>query len=169
LGVVTGRKEKSPDESEVSEDSNPEDGLLTMLKRVFSADQDQILPHQPTEAEEFESDPHQVEAETGPEPESRQQPVAPKPPTISPISEPRRNVSSAEIEDMILNALLAMPNAPKDGMTVTVYGYNPWNAMVTIAPGLASSATVKAIRGLLARIVDEMRDKIQIEIPGERE
>jgi hypothetical protein len=136
-----------------------------MLKRVFSTDQDQILPSQPTEVEEIESDPQQVEAETAPEPEPERQPAAPKPYTISPIPEPRRHVSSGEIQDMILNALLAMPNAPKEGMTVTVYGYNPWNAMVTVAPGSATSATVKTIRGLLGRIVDEMRNKIQIEIP----
>jgi hypothetical protein len=145
----------------VSEDSDPEAGLLTMLKRVFSTDQD--LPSPPTEVEEIESDPQQVEAETAPEPE--QQPAASKPSTISQNPEPRRSLSSVEIQDMILNALLAMPNAPKEGMTVTVYGYNPWNAMVTVAPGSATGATVKTIRGLLGRIVDEMRDKIQIEIP----
>jgi hypothetical protein len=94
FGVVTRRtrldKANSPDENEVSEDSDPEDGLLTMLKRVFSADQDQVLPSQPTEVEEIESDPQQVEAETAPEPEPEPQPAPPKPSTISPIPEPKR-------------------------------------------------------------------------------
>ena len=58
-----------------------------------------------------------------------------------------------------------IPDAPKEGMIVTVYGYSPWNAMVTFAPGTTNTAIAKAFRGLLGRIVEEMRDKIQIEIP----
>jgi len=28
-------------------------------------------------------------------------------------------------------------------MTITVYGYNPWNAMVTVTPGAATGATIR--------------------------
>jgi hypothetical protein len=147
----------------VSEDSDPEDGLLTMLKRAVFPGQDQILPLQPMEVEEIEADPQQVESETAPD----REPAALELSTISPIPEPRKNRSSVEIQDMILNALLAIPDAPKEGMTVTVYGYSPWNAMVTFAPGTTSTVIAKAIRGLLGRIVEEMRDKIQIEIPND--
>ena len=151
----------------MSDNGEPDDGFLTILKRVFSADQDQILPSQPAEVEEIESDPQPVKpvkAETALEPEPERRPPAPQPSTISPTSESRRRVSSVEIQEMILNALMAIPNAPK-GMTVTVYGYNPWNAMVTVAPGSANGATVRTIRGLLDRIVEESRNKIQIDIP----
>ena len=149
----------------MSEDNDPEDGLLTMLKRVVFTGQDQILPLQPAEVEELESDRQQVEFETAPEPEPGQKPAALELSTISPIPEPRKNRSSVEIQDMILNALLAIPDAPKEGMIVTVYGYSPWNAMVTFAPGTTTTVIAKAIRGLLGRIVEELRDKIQIEIP----
>ena len=47
-----------------------------------------------------------------------------------------------------------IPDAPKEGMIVTVYGYSPWNAMVTFAPGTTTTAIAKAIRGLLGRIVE---------------
>jgi hypothetical protein len=50
-------------------------------------------------------------------------------------------------------------------MTLTVYGYNPWNAMVTFAPDSATAATAKTVRSVLGRIVDELRDKIEIEVP----
>jgi hypothetical protein len=147
----------------VSEDSDPEDGLLTMLKRVVLRSEDQILPSQPTEVEEIESDLQQVESETALEPEL--EPQLTELSTNSPIPETRKNRSSVEIQDMILNALLAIPDAPKEGMTVTVYGYSPWNAMVTFAPGTTTTAIAKAIREFLGRLVEEMRDKIQIDIP----
>jgi hypothetical protein len=50
-------------------------------------------------------------------------------------------------------------------MTITVYGYTPWNAMVTFAPGSVNSATASTIRSMLQRIVERLREQIEIEIP----
>ena len=149
----------------MSEDNEPDDGLLAMLNRVVSTEQDQIRLSQPREVAEIKSDPRQDESVTAPEPELDREPAMLEQSTMSPIPETRKNRSSVQIQDVILNALLAIPDAPKEGMTVTVYGYSPWNAMVTFAPGTTTTVIAKAIRGLLARIVEEMRDKIQIEIP----
>jgi hypothetical protein len=55
---------------------------------------------------------------------------------------------------LILKALEAIPDAPTVGMAFTVYGYNSWNA-----------ATATAIRISLGRVVEQLRDKIEIEIP----
>jgi hypothetical protein len=145
----------------VSENNESADGLLAMLKRVVLKNQDQIIPVQRLEGADIESEPQQVEAEPPPEPE----PPAPEISAINPITETRKTRSSAEIQHIILTALLAIPDASKDGMSVTVYGYNPWNAMVTFAPGSATTATAKAIQGLLGRIVDQLRHQIEIEIP----
>jgi hypothetical protein len=149
----------------VSKDNDSEDGLLAMLKRVILTGQDQILPAHLPEAGNIESDPKQFEPETAQEQEPERQPAPLALSTISPITETRQKRSSVEIQDIILNALVAIPDAPKEGMTVTVYGYSPWNAMVTFAPGSATTATAKTIRGLLGRFVERMRDKIQINIP----
>jgi hypothetical protein len=35
---------------------------------------------------------------------------------------------------IILNALRAIEGVPERGLVVTVYGTNPWNAMLTIKP-----------------------------------
>jgi hypothetical protein len=73
---------------------------------------------------------------------------------INSFKQTKQKCSSTELQDLILKTLEAIPDAPTVGMTVTVYGYNPWNA-----------ATATAIRISLGRVVEQLRDKIEIEIP----
>ena len=42
--------------------------------------------------------------------------------------------SAEALAAIILNALRTLDGSPKDGFAVTVYGANPWNAMLTITP-----------------------------------
>jgi hypothetical protein len=42
--------------------------------------------------------------------------------------------SPSEIVDMIVSELRAFDDVPKRGFAITVYGANPWNAMLTIGP-----------------------------------
>jgi hypothetical protein len=42
--------------------------------------------------------------------------------------------SAEELAAIILNALRTLDGSPNDGFAVTVYGANPWNAMLTITP-----------------------------------
>jgi hypothetical protein len=42
--------------------------------------------------------------------------------------------TTSEMADIILNALRTVDGVPKRGFAVTVYGANPWNAMLTIKP-----------------------------------
>jgi hypothetical protein len=46
----------------------------------------------------------------------------------------RQSRTAAEMADIILNALRAIDGVPERGFAVTVYGTNPWNAMLTINP-----------------------------------
>jgi hypothetical protein len=48
--------------------------------------------------------------------------------------ERRQFRSPSEIVDMIVSELQAFDEAPNRGFTITVYGANPWNAMLTIGP-----------------------------------
>ena len=45
-----------------------------------------------------------------------------------------RTRTSAEMEQIILRALRAIDGCPKRGLEITVYGSNPWNAMLRITP-----------------------------------
>jgi hypothetical protein len=42
--------------------------------------------------------------------------------------------TATEMADIILDALRAVDGVPERGFVVTVYGANPWNAMLTINP-----------------------------------
>jgi hypothetical protein len=42
--------------------------------------------------------------------------------------------SAEELAAIILNALRTLDGSPNEGFAVTVYGANPWNAMLTITP-----------------------------------
>jgi hypothetical protein len=46
----------------------------------------------------------------------------------------RQLQSATEMSNKILNALRRLNGVPDDGFVVTVYGSNPWNAMLTITP-----------------------------------
>jgi hypothetical protein len=76
-----------------------------------------------------------IEPETEPvvklaEPVDESEPEAA--PAIS--NELMRARSAEELAAIILNALRTLDGSPKDGFAVTVYGANPWNAMLTITP-----------------------------------
>jgi hypothetical protein len=48
--------------------------------------------------------------------------------------EGRQFRTAAEMADIILEALRTIEGVPERGFIVTVYGMNPWNAMLTIKP-----------------------------------
>jgi hypothetical protein len=50
------------------------------------------------------------------------------------FNELTRARSAEELAAIILNALRTLDGSPKNGFAVTVYGANPWNAMLTITP-----------------------------------
>lgn len=64
-----------------------------------------------------------------------------------------------EMATIILNGLRTLDGAPRRGFVVTVYGYNPWNAMLTIKPEAASIANpalwYARVREMAARLREE--------------
>ena len=82
---------------------------------------------------------------------SKESPPPPKPAKSLPIAEAkeaelpapqveatnkdgRQFRTATEMAGIILNALRAIEGVPERGLVVTVYGTNPWNAMLTIKP-----------------------------------
>jgi hypothetical protein len=60
------------------------------------------------------------------------QPPAPREKTAN--KDGRQFRTATEMADIILNALRTIEGVPERGFVVTVYGTNPWNAMLTIKP-----------------------------------
>lgn len=59
---------------------------------------------------------------------------APTQPSLEPeiFVEARQGRTSAQLADIILCALHSIEGCPKQGFEITVYGSNPWNAMLRI-------------------------------------
>jgi hypothetical protein len=140
--------------------SKPDDGLIAFLKRAIVPGSDQILP-----SEEAES-PDAVElSDVVAQIASPDLPLNVADSDTIGLKQFRKTLSPPELQELILTALMALPEVPKRGMSVTVYGFYPWNAMVTFAPGSTTAAKAKTIRQLLPGVVDQLRKEIQIEIP----
>jgi hypothetical protein len=63
-----------------------------------------------------------------------------------------------EIESMILDMLRPIDRCPERGFTITVYGSNPWNAMLTIrpeaGPGIDRSLWASRVQEIGVRLRD---------------
>lgn len=103
--------------------------------------------------------------------------AAPNPPTVTPpalpaapqaeapidVSEPERTESesrrksAADLQSIILRALQTLDGAPKTGFVVTIYGGNPWNAMLTIKPEAGRIADPALWRGRVREMAVRLR------------
>ncbi|WP_425908961.1 hypothetical protein [Nitrobacter sp. TKz-YC02] len=109
-------------------------GLMALIQNVLGTRHNAPLP----EAELPEDNPGASSESLGAE--TSQQPEAEGPveetaatPPDQPESYDRRKTAD-ELAGIILKALQTLDGAPARGFVVTVYGGNPWNAMLTIKP-----------------------------------
>jgi hypothetical protein len=100
-------------------------------------------------------------------------PKSPEPQVASPIMlrgldqqppDTRTTLSATKIQDLLLQGLANIPAFPARGVTVTVYGSQPWNAMLNFAPGFTSSQDAVALRNALTEIVQSLRKTIDVEV-----
>lgn len=156
----------------LTEAEKPGDGLLALIKKAMNPKQEEA-PKENSDLSETENEASKLAAESIREPHSPRpvEPVDEPEPAFAPVqeitvatSQPRK-LTAGELQGLILDALIQIPDAPKRGMAVTVYGYHPWNAMVSFAPGSTRSSTAATIRSALIRVVDEMRSRVDIEMP----
>jgi len=75
-----------------------------------------------------------VLAEPAPEPPTEVEPPPPAAPTnpgLQPLPVVKELKTADELAAMILSDLRQVNGCPQDGMNVTVYGLNPWNAWLS--------------------------------------
>ena len=116
----------------MSDNSGVDKGLLALIQGVLGTRHSAPPP-------EFEL-PREEPPAPGEIPEPPQAAESPAAEAVA-GDEPRRPAetydrrkSADELAAIILKALQTLDGAPASGFVVTVYGRNPWNAMLTIKP-----------------------------------
>ena len=72
--------------------------------------------------------------------------------------------TAAQARALIFEGLRHIHGFPSEGVTITVYGFQPWSAMLTFAPYSATPANAAQYRKILAEIVYDLRKGFEIDI-----
>lgn len=88
-------------------------------------------------------------------------PVAPGPP-LTPDG--KRLLPADAIADLVLGELRKIEDFPASGVSVTVYGYRHWNAMITFAPFSTTFRNATRFRQALPDLVFKLRRFVELEL-----
>jgi hypothetical protein len=138
-------------------------GLLALIQNVLGA-RHNATPPQPGSSEDnlpasSESPADQPTSEGADGPASEDVfAIAPDQPTES---HDRRRTAD-ELASIIQKALQTLDGAPARGFAVTVYGGNPWNAMLTIKPEAGPVADPDLWRGRVRDMAARLRQDFDL-------
>ncbi|MCP3469841.1 hypothetical protein NLM33_05795 [Bradyrhizobium sp. CCGUVB1N3] len=93
---------------------------------------------------------------------------APRTKPIAPMSaggpdEKRARLPAVAIADLVLGELRKVDGFPKSGVSITVYGYRPWNAMIRFGPFSTTLENASLLRRALPDIVLRLRQYVDLE------
>ena len=77
--------------------------------------------------------------------------------------EKRARLPAVAIADLVLGELRKVDGFPKSGVSITVYGYRNWNAMVRFAPFSTTSQNAARLRHALPDIVFRLRQYVDLD------
>jgi hypothetical protein len=77
--------------------------------------------------------------------------------------EKRPRLPAVAIADLVLSELRKMDGFPKSGVSITVYGYRNWNAMIRFAPFSTTSQNAARLRQALPDVVFRLRQYVDLE------
>lgn len=122
-----------------------------------------IVPADPVEpAATSRSDA--AEAESAPDAAAAAAEPAEPPAQIATTRDGKRLLPAEAIADLVLGELRKLDNFPSSGVSVTVYGYRHWNAMLTFAPFSTSFQNATRFRQAVPDLVFKLRRFVELEI-----
>jgi hypothetical protein len=143
-------------------------GLLALIQNVLGT-RHNAAPPQP---EPPEDDPSALSESLGDENQPMSEETdGPASEAVSavPLDQPAesddRRKTADELAGVILKALLTLEGAPARGFVVTVYGGNPWNAMLTIKPEAGPIANPALWRGRVRDMAARLRQDFDLAEP----
>ncbi|MEY9182458.1 hypothetical protein ABIG06_004040 [Bradyrhizobium sp. USDA 326] len=90
-------------------------------------------------------------------------PVEP-PAQIATTRDGKRLLPAEAIADLVLGELRKLENFPSSGVSVTVYGYRNWNAMLTFAPFSTTFQNATRFRQAMPDLVFKLRRFVELDI-----
>lgn len=76
----------------------------------------------------------------------------------------KRLLPAEAIADLVLGELRKIEDFPASGVSVTVYGYRHWNAMITFAPFSTTFRNATRFRQALPDLVFKLRRFVELEV-----
>ena len=92
-----------------------------------------------------------------------EKPVEP-PPKIATTPDGKQLLPADAIADLVLGELRKLEDFPATGVSVTVYGFRHWNAMITFAPFSTSFHNATRFRQAMPDVVFKLRRFVELEI-----
>lgn len=86
------------------------------------------------------------------------------PAKIATTPDGRQLLPAEAIADLVLGELRKIEDFPATGVSVTVYGYRHWNAMITFAPFSTSFQNATRFRQAMPDLVFKLRRFVALEI-----
>ncbi|MCA1512545.1 hypothetical protein [Bradyrhizobium sp. NBAIM01] len=105
-----------------------------------------------------------AEAESAPDAAAAAAEPAEPPAQIATTRDGKRLLPAEAIADLVLGELRKLDNFPSSGVSVTVYGYRHWNAMLTFAPFSTSFQNATRFRQAVPDLVFKLRRFVELEI-----
>jgi hypothetical protein len=90
-------------------------------------------------------------------------PSKPTVPTLAGPDERRPRLPAVAIGDLVLHELRKMEDFPRSGVSITIYGYRNWNAMIRFAPFSITSQNAARLRRALPDVVFKLRQFVDLE------
>ncbi|MBP0110214.1 hypothetical protein [Bradyrhizobium vignae] len=151
-------------------------GLVAMISSILGGNKraDSVAPPPPAEVPPIvpadavgptsSSDPAAAKAENAPDAvPAATKPVEP-PVQIATTRDGKRLLPAEAIADLVLGELRKLEDFPSSGVSVTVYGYRNWNAMLTFAPFSTSFQNATRFRQAIPDLVFKLRRFVELEI-----
>lgn len=124
-----------------------------------------IVPADPVQpVETSRSDVAPAKVESAPDAASAATQPAESPEPIATTRDGKRLLPAEAIADLVLGELRKLENFPNSGVSVTVYGYRHWNAMLTFAPFSTSFQNATRFRQAVPDLVFRLRRLVELEI-----
>lgn len=105
-----------------------------------------------------------AKAESAPDAAAAAAEPAEPPAQIATTRDGKRLLPAEAIADLVLGELRKLDNFPSSGVSVTVYGYRHWNAMLTFAPFSTSFQNATRFRQAVPDLVFKLRRFVELQI-----